>query len=370
MISIIISVAAFLFAIVLLVVFHEFGHCWVAQKLGVKVLRFSVGFGKPLWRHQAKNGVEYRVCAIPLGGYVKMLDERDGDVPEDQKSFAFNRQSLWRRFLIVLAGPLFNFLFAILAYGLMFTIGATTMVARIGEITPDSIAYRAGLHEGEDIIQIDDASTVSWQSVYRALLLRLGDHDRLKVVVKAPDGSIDTRWMELDQWQLKGNKPNLLHALGISPYLPQIPPIVQHVISDSAATQAGFLVGDQIIAVDGKPIKDWMSFSHFVAHRANESFSVTVIRDGAQHILTVTPRLKESDTGELVGFVGLEVKVPPFPKELLVKERMSPGSALWEGVKKTQENAVMTCHLLGRMLVGKIGVQHFLLPKAPGQPSC
>lgn len=358
-----ISIVAFILAIGILVVFHEWGHFWVARRLGVKVLRFSVGFGKPLWRYQTKSGVEFTLCAIPLGGYVKMLDEREAPVPAEWVSQAFNRQALWRRFLIVLAGPMFNFLFAILAYWLMLMIGITSMVARIGEITPDSIAYHAGLHSGEEIVAVDNVPTLSWQQVYREVLLRLGDRDKLKVVIKTSDGAQDTRWMDLKSWELKGEKPNPLHALGITPYQPPIPPVVSEVIGDTPAAKAGFLPEDEIMAVDGKPIHDWQDFSHYVAPRANHAVTVTISRKGAQEVLTVTPRLKESDTGESVGFVGLIVKIPHvIPPDLLVKERVAPVPAFLEAIHRTQQNIRMTFHLIGKMVMGQIGLKHLSGP--------
>lgn len=358
-----ISIAAFIVAIGILVVFHEWGHFWVARRLGVKVLRFSVGFGKPLWRYQSKSGVEFTVCAIPLGGYVKMLDEREGPVPAECVSQAFNRQPVWRRFLIVLAGPLFNFLFAVLAYWLMLMIGVTSIVARIGDIAPNSIAYHAGLHVGEEIVQIDNVPTLSWQQVYRELLLRLGDHDKLKVVIKTPEGAKDTRWLDLKTWELQGDKPNPLHALGITPYQPPIPAIVDEVIGETPAAKAGFLPHDEIIAVAGKPVHDWQSFSHYVAPRANQSIAVTILRNGAPLTLTVIPRLKVADTGESVGFVGLIVKIPHvIPPDLLVKERAGPLAGLLEAVQRTQQNIQMTFHLIGKMIMGQIGVKHLSGP--------
>lgn len=362
MMHIAISIVAFLFAIGILVVFHEWGHCWVAQKCGVRVLRFSVGFGKPLWRHMAKSGIEYTISAIPLGGYVKMLDEREAEVPESLHSQAFNRKPVWVRFLIVLAGPAFNFLFAILAYWLMLMIGVTSLVARVGEVVPESIAYHAGLHSGEEFVQVDDVPTHTWQQVHRVLLMRLGDIDQLKVVLKEPDGTHQTRFLDLRHWELKGDKPNPLHALGIQPYQPRIPPVVEEIMPDSAAQTAGFQPEDQIIAVEGKPISDWQDFSHIVVNRPNQPTQITLLRHGEPQTLTVTPRLKVADTGESIGFVGLIVKVPAMPADLLVKDRMGPFSAAKAAIEKTQQNTVMTFFLLGKMIVGKLGLRHLSGP--------
>lgn len=362
MIQVLISIVAFLLAIGILVVFHEWGHFWVARKLGVKVLRFSVGFGKPLWRYQAKSGVEYCVCAIPLGGYVKMLDEREEPVPEALLPFAFNRKPVWSRFLIVLAGPVFNFIFAILAYWIMFMIGINSIVARIGEVVPDSIAYHAGLHAGDEIIQVDDIPTVSWQQVHGTLIKRLGDQDKLKVVVKSPNNPSQTHWLSLESWELKGQKPNLLHALGITPYQPDIPPVVESVVDDSAATQAGILPADEIIALNGTPIKSWQDFTRVVTKHPNEALKLTIIRQGQPLALTVTPRLKEMETGEKVGFVGLMVKIPPMPPGFIIKEHMGPLSALKAALDKTQQNVITTFHLLGKMIVGKLDVKHLSGP--------
>lgn len=361
-----ISLFAFLFAIAILVVFHEWGHFWVARRFGVKVLRFSVGFGKPLWRHQAKSGVEYVVAAIPLGGYVKMLDERNEEepVPEALKPYAFNRKPLWVRFLVVLAGPAFNFIFAILAYWLMFMIGVNSMVARVGDVTPDSIAYHAGVQTGDHILTVDDQAATSWQAVHRALLGRLGDTESLKVQVKTSVGKDATYWLPLKDWELKGDRPNPIFALGIEPYRPPIPAVVEKVVPESAAEIAGIVPGDTVISLNHQPITRWKDFTRIVTANPDQPLALMVLREGQTHELTLTPRLKVSDQGERVGFAGIAVKAPPLPDDLITREHLGPWDALVGGVHKTADTIGMTFQLLGKMIVGKLGLKHLSGPIA------
>jgi len=226
-----IAVLAFILAMGLLVTFHEFGHFWVARKLGVKVLKFSIGFGRPLWRWQDRLQTEYVIAAWPLGGYVKMLDESEGPVPFAQQ--AFNRQSVYKRFAIVSAGPLFNFIFAILAYWLMFMIGVVGWVPRIGQVAPDSIAARAGLEAGQEIISVDHVKTPTWGHVTRKLVTHFNEEAVVLRVQKQDETHI--RYLDLGQSQ---RSQDLLASIGISPYLPPILPQVFEVMKESTAGHA------------------------------------------------------------------------------------------------------------------------------------
>jgi regulator of sigma E protease len=357
MISLIISIVAFLVAISILVTFHEFGHFWVARRLGVKVLRFSVGFGKPLWRFFDKQNTEYVISALPLGGYVKMLDEREGPVSDDQKPFAFNNKPVWARFLIVLAGPVFNFIFAILAYWAVFMIGIVGVIPDIGDIVPNSIAARAGLKAGEEIVAVDHSPTPTWQQVMKQLMRRLGDKDQLEIATKEKQTGVNHSYLlDLHQWELKGGKPDLLHALGIEPYQPPIYPVIHEVIFDEPAGKAGILRGDIIKAVNGKPITTWKEFTDVVAKSIQQPVQVTVERNHVTTMLEFVPRAKESDTGEMIGFAGVVVKTTKAPESMLRKERYGPVVALKIALEKTWEYIIITFKIIGKMIVGDIGL--------------
>ncbi len=351
-----ISVFAFLVAIGILVTFHEFGHFWVARRLGVKVLRFSVGFGKPLWKWKDKHHTEYVIAAIPLGGYVKMVDEREGPVTTEHLPYAFNRKSVWARIAIVLAGPLFNFIFAVLAYWLMFMIGISGSIPQIGEIKHNSIASHAGLVAGVEIISVDHQTTPTWQQVMKQLMSRIGDKDELQIEVKEPSGVVKSYLLNLTGWELKGDRPDLLHGLGIIPYEPPITPIISEVMEDEPAMKAGMQAGDTITAVNEKPVTQWKDFSDVSVSSIGQPIKVTVDRKGQKIDFTLVPRAKEITNGEVLGFVGLVVKTPKFPESMLRKERLGPINAFFAACEKTSEYIAISFKIIGKMLIGDIGL--------------
>ncbi|MCS5711159.1 sigma E protease regulator RseP [Candidatus Berkiella aquae] len=350
------SIIAFIVAIGLLVTFHELGHFSLARLLGVKVLRFSIGFGKTLWRFQDRHKTEYVIAALPLGGYVKMLDEREGPVAEHEKSAAFNQKPLWARTLIVLAGPVFNFLFAIIAYWLMYMIGITGLAPIVGELKPHSIAAVAGLEPKDEILKVDGITTSSWQRVTNQLLARLGDKETLSIEVLR-DGQHETLSLKLATWQLKGDRPDLVDALGIIPYQPPIPPLVHEVIPDEPAAKAGIRAGDVIIAVNREPISAWQDFTRVVVKSINKPMILTVKRQNETQDITFKPRARESDTGEMIGYAGIVVKSVEMPPELLRKERLGPIAAFVEANKKTAEYIRLTFRVIAKMITGDVGLK-------------
>lgn len=356
MLNILISIIGFLLAIGILVVFHEFGHFWVARRLGVKVLRFSVGFGKPLFSWKDKKQTEFVIAAIPLGGYVKMVDEREGEVSEAHLPYAFNRKSVWARILIVLAGPLFNFIFAILAYWLMFMIGISGMIPLVGEVKPNSIAMQAGITPGAEIVSVDREPTHTWQQVIKQLMTKIGDKDYLHVETKEKSGITRTHFLDLRNWELKGDKPDLLYGLGVVPYELPIFPRIQEVVPDEPANKVGILAKDVIVSVDDKPIHQWKEFTDITTKSINKSLKVTVLRQGETIDFMVTPRAKEMTNGEVTGFVGLVVKTEKLPDTLLRKERLNPYKAFIAALQKTKDFIVISFSIIGKMIIGDIGL--------------
>ena len=265
----------FIVALGILVTFHEFGHFWVARKLGVRVLTFSVGFGKPIWRKLARDGVVYQVGMIPLGGYVKMLDERDGDVSDKDVHQAFNRKPVWRRFAIVAAGPIANFLLAILLYWWVFGLGITDYNTRVGEVASQSIAESGGLRPGDVITKVDGAEVSTSTQLVRRLALRLGNQDTLHLQV-VNQGSARNLELELKNWRVDPTKPDILGSLGIRHQASVQKPLLDFVTEGGPADKAGLQKGDLILSIDGNQINYWNEMVKLVQARPDETVNVEV----------------------------------------------------------------------------------------------
>lgn len=295
----------------LLVTIHEFGHFWVARRCGVKVLRFSVGFGRPILKWFDRQGTEYVVAALPLGGYVKMLDEREAPVPPDQLEHAFNRKPVAQRIAIASAGPLANFLFALTAYWVMFIAGVQMVVPKVGSLTENGLASIAGLQVEDEIVAVDGGAVHGWNDINFKLVDRIGDTGELEFRVERP-GAVGTQEnvrIPITAW-LSGEKhPDPLKALGIEPWRPAILPIIHEVVAGSRAEQAGLQTGDHLLAVDGAAVDTWMTFVDKVRLSPEMPLSLEYER-GAQRISTIlTPGSRETGHGT-EGFVGVSVEAP------------------------------------------------------------
>lgn len=349
------ALIAFLVAITILVAFHEFGHFWVARRFGVKVLRFSVGFGKPLWRWRDKQNTEFVISAIPLGGYVKMLDKREGPVPDHLTHCEFTQKSLLARFAIVAAGPLFNFIFAVFAYWLMFMIGIVGWVPQIGEIKTDSIAFEAGMVKGEEIIAVDGAPTQTWQQVFRELVKHVGDEKQLTIQTKNENAQ-KSYYLDLSRWELKGDAPNLIKDLGIELYLPPILPIIKEVLPGEPAAIAGIMPGDRFVEINGRQIASWQDFIDIVINSPHQPLEIWLKRGENTLKVDLTPKLKETNEGETVGFVGVVVKSIDMPESMLRQEQYGVIESFGYALKKTGEYIGLTFKLIGKMITGQIGL--------------
>ncbi len=354
-----ISLLSFLVAIGILVAVHEFGHFWVARKLGVKVLRFSIGFGKPIWKWQkSPDATEYVVGAVPLGGYVKMLDEREGDVPEQELPRAFNRQPVGSRIAIVAAGPLANFLFAILAYWMVFVLGVEGIKPIVDEVEPDSPAATAGLRHGDQIVSVDDDSTPTWSSVMQALLYKAVKGESVSLSVRDDQGLERHVSLSLPAIGEKSGSPDLLKEVGFKPLRPTIEPVIDQVLKGSAAERAGVKPGDRVLSVDGKPIRDWSELVESVQASPGVTLALTVERDGQQIELSVTPEAVSTDQGE-TGRIGAGVAPPAaLPEQYRAELQYGPLRAVVEAVRKTWEMSAMTVRMLGKMIVGKASLEN------------
>jgi len=363
------SVLSFVVAIGVLVTVHEFGHYWVARRLGVKVLRFSVGFGRPLlMRRAGPDRTEYVLAAIPLGGYVRMLDESEGEVDEGDRHRAFNRQSLAVRSAVVVAGPLANFLFAIVAYAAMFMLGVSGLRANIGDVEPGSAAARAGIVAGHGIVAVDGRAVATWEATVQAVIGAALEAGPVALDVTDAHGAVRTLTLDLGAVSVDDlTRGKFFDALGITPDRPHIPPRIGTVDAGGAAARAGLLSGDLVLEAAGEPIEDWGSWVQFVRQRPGETFRVRVDRAGAQQSFSLTPApVRDGDA--TVGRIGTGVAgVDEVLARYYVSERLGPWQAVVAGVRKTADVSMLTLRMFWRMLTGEVSLANLSGPISIGQ---
>ena len=355
--------AVFIFALAVLISVHEFGHFWVARRFGVKVLRFSLGFGKPLWKRMVgPDRMELVIAAIPLGGYVKMLDEREGEVRPEERVRAFNRQPLAVRSAIVAAGPLVNFLFAILAYWVIFVVGETVAKPLVGDVRAGSIAAAGGFAEGDLFVAVDDRRTPSWETARFALMLAAMDEDRVAVQVRSADERMVERTLDLRDASDLVDGGLILERLGISRWRVRPPAVIGQVEPGGAAEAAGLQAGDKVLSADGEAIADWRAWAQYVRARPQTAMQVQVERDGVLIELDIRPAALAADGGA-VGRIGAYAHIP---QELIdrysVEIRLGPIEAMGASLRKSWEMPWLMLRVLGRMLVGRASVENLSGP--------
>jgi regulator of sigma E protease len=353
MLSFVQAILAFLVVIGILVTVHEFGHYWVARRLGVKILRFSVGFGKPLWsRRFGKDQTEFVIAALPLGGYVKMLDEREGEVAPSELHREFNQQPLGVRTAIVVAGPLFNFLFAIVAYTVMYMIGVTGIAAVVGEVTPQSLAEQAGFRPNYQIIAVNEQATGRWDSVIQTTLLQLLDDKKEFVYsVKNEQGYESELTLNLQGITIDDIAQGaFFEKLGMHPLRPPWPAIIGEITPDSAAERAGLQRGDKIISMDNQPMGDWSAWANYVSERPGQDIRAEIERNGQTLELILRP-----DNVNGKGRMG--VYAPYF-----VTERYNLWRSFILGIEKTWDISLLTLRVMVKMLTLQISHEHISGP--------
>jgi len=361
--SVLSSVFFFIIAIGVLITVHEFGHFWVARKAGVKVIRFSVGFGKPLFSWRRPNDeTEYVIAMLPLGGYVQMLDEREGNVDPAEVDRAFNRKSLASRTAIVAAGPIFNFLLAIAIYWLILMMGVSGVKPIVGDINEASIAAAGGFQRGDVITHVGDTKTVTWGTAAIALLDHSLDGAPLDVRVLEEGLISKTRVLDFSTPGLELERKNLLESIGINIMRPQIPARIGEVTSGGSADKAGIISGDLLLTVDGEPVADWEKWVHIVRKNPENTLQVELERDGRVMMVDLRPALLETKEGE-IGRIGATVN---YPKELFEEfnavEQYSFFAALNAAVIKTWDMSLLTLRMLGNMVVGNVSVDNLSGP--------
>ncbi len=361
--NVIFYAAAFIAAIGVLVTVHEFGHFWVARRLGVKVLRFSVGFGKPLWQRRfGQDDTELVVAAIPLGGYVKMLDEHEGEVAQSEVHRAFNRQSLATRTAVVVAGPLFNFLFAILVYWMMFVAGVPGLRPVVGLVEADSHAAQAGMRTGDEILSVGNEQTPTWEAAVLALLdAGLSEQAVVDIQVRGEGGAERLLQARLGEDSRLLDKGGVLENFGIG--LQQLPAVIDRVTEGGAAERAGMLAGDEVLAVDGVEISSWNQWVEYVRARPGQELRVRLSRDDGTADLVLVPELKR-EKGETFGFIGAAVRLPDQQSRdtMRVVVRHGVVDALPAALAKTADVTTLTLRTLWKMVTGKASVENLSGP--------
>ncbi|MCC6206822.1 MAG: RIP metalloprotease RseP [Gammaproteobacteria bacterium] len=353
------SVLSFIVAIGILVTVHEFGHFIVARRLGVKVLRFSVGFGMPLWIWRRRNDeTEYVIAALPLGGYVQMLDEREAPVPEAELPRAFNRKPLGSRFAIVAAGPIFNFLFAILAYWVIFMVGVDGIKPLIGAVNQDSLAAEAGFQPGDRITRIDARDTATWNMVFLELLDRSLDGKHVTVTVVDADQVERRRELDFDRLPAGIDRSNLLQAIGLGMYRPTLEAVIGTLEPGGAAEQAGLRVGDRVVAVDGRSIAQWEEWVDYVRAHPEQELEASIERDGRMIAIKLRPQRVTSEQGD-IGRIGAAVRLSPdIDDELRARERYAAPTALLVAAQRTWDMTWLTAKMLVNMVRGEVAASN------------
>jgi len=358
-----ITVLGFLVALGVLVTIHEFGHFYVARRCGVKVLRFSIGFGKPLWTWTDKQGTDYTLSPIPLGGFVKMLDERESQVPEALQGQTFNGKGVWQRIAIVAAGPIANFILAIVLFSLMLLPGTRDVAPVIGEVIAGSVAEKAGLEAGQEIVSVDGAATPTWQDFHRQLLNRLGESGTIHFTVRYPESTLEYQSeAPLDEWLKGADEPNPVEGIGVKLYRPAFTPVIAQVLPESPAAAAGIQAGDLIVSADGQDMLGWMNWVSYVRERPEQVLSVVLERRGERLLVNLMPKRTSLESGEVVGQVGLAPKRPEWPKDMLRTREYTVFEALLGGAEKTWETSAFVLLSLKKLVVGQISTKNLSGP--------
>ncbi|CUA82981.1 sigma E protease regulator RseP [Pseudidiomarina woesei] len=360
--SIIWSLGAFVVTLGILVTFHEFGHFWVARRCGVKVLTFSVGFGKPIWQRQGQDGTVYQVGIVPLGGYVRMLDERVDNVSENERQVTFNSKTVWQRAAIIAAGPIANFVLAIAVLWLMFVIGVPSVKPIIGTVQENSIAAQAGIQSPAEIIAIDGVETADWQQVNLRFAAALGN-DLVEVKTRDEGNRERTYQLQISAWRLEDNKQPTYTALGLQPFRPEVSLVLSYIAPDSPAAAANLQVGDKIIAFDGTPLVDWPQTRDLILQAAGQDVTITLERSGQTMTQQVQLGSREAN-GQRYGFLGVEPTVAAYPEQYRFTQQYGIVDGLIHGAERTWELMTLSVNMLGKLLVGTVSVSNLSGPVA------
>ena len=355
--NILYTLAAFAIALGILIVIHELGHYLVARACGVKVLRFSVGFGKPLFsRRIGSDRTEWSIAAFPIGGYVKMLDEREGEVSPGEAHRAFNRQTVYRRSAIVLAGPAFNLVLAVLLYWVLFVHGIPGMKPVLGPIKPDSAVAQAGFREGDELLDIDHRKVKTWDDVRWILIQQAVKKAAIDISARDTEGRIVPYKLDLSHANI--DSKDFLSDLGFERVQFFLPPVIDEVTKDGPAGRAGVAAGDRIVALNGEPVKSWAEVAAFIRKNGSVPVRMEIERNGAPVAVNIIPELA-TENGQRIGRIGIAAKIDQGEMDRLFTEvRYSPLEAFIRAFDKTWETSGFTLKMLGEMFLGKISMRN------------
>ncbi|MBS0394987.1 MAG: RIP metalloprotease RseP, partial [Proteobacteria bacterium] len=352
--------AAFVVAISVLIAVHEFGHFWVARRLGFKVLKFSIGFGRALVSRTGRDGVEYALSVIPLGGYVKLVDEREAEVADADRPRAFNRRPVWQRILVLLAGAGANFLFAIVALWVLYLVGVPGLKPVVGDVRAASIAAGGGLKRGDELVAVGDHEVATRGDAVLEMLSQIVDGGRLELKLRRAGGTAYAT-LEVPPAQRRAlTEPGAWNeGLGFDWAPPHLPAVVARVVPDGAAAAAGLAAGDEIVGLDGRPVADFLDFRSEISARPGAHVVLDVRRGAARLSLPLTVAGKRDPAGRLVGQIGVEAKGPAvYPPELRVLQRYGPLGAVRPALAEAWSNAAVTVKFLWRMVMGDVSLRN------------
>ncbi len=361
--TLVMTIVWFLIAISILVAIHEFGHFYVARRCGVKVLRFSIGFGPRLLAFTDRKGTEFALSSVPLGGYVKMLDEREGDVAESERHMSYNSKSVQQRIAIAAAGPAANILLAFVVYWAVFMHGTVEYVPVIGNVEPGSPAQHAGLAEGQEILSIDGQRTASRRDVALALINRLGESGEIDIVAKYPGDTLSYQTpVRIERWLRGEEEPDPLAGLGIEFYYPPLGKVIGQVLADSPAERAGFEPGDELIEAAGEEISSWEQWVALVQARPGETLETAVQRGDDVLVLTLVPEAVANEEGKLVGRAGVGVELPTMPEDMRRLVNYNPLDAVAVAARETWDAVGFVFLSLKKLILSEISIKNLSGP--------
>ena len=352
--------ASFIVAISILVAFHEFGHFWVARRFGIKVLRYSVGFGRPLWRRVGRDGVDYRIGSIPLGGYVKLLDEREGDVAPADLPRAFNRQPVLVRIAVFFAGPAFNFVLAVVFFWLMYLVGVPSFKSFVGQPVAGSAAAAAQLQQQDRIIAVNGEAVENWDQLQTDLLRAVMIKHQAALMVQPLQGPL--RQVSLDLGKVRTDPQYLFDDLGLTPYAPPIEPVFDHIVPGSPAEQAGLKAGDRVLTIDGQPIENFTQLQQSVKQRGGQVVKLEIERGGQRLPVDVIPAQRSDEQGKSYVGIGAVAAEGKLWQDLRTQQRYGPVAAVPMALRQTWDTTVMVVEFVYHMVLGDISIKNISGP--------
>jgi regulator of sigma E protease len=354
MMSILVNIASFVLALSILVAVHEWGHYYVAKLCKVKILKFSIGFGKPLYKRTTSSGMEFILAAIPLGGYVRMLDGRVDQVRTQDLDVCFDLKPVPQRMAIVAAGPVVNFLFAIFALMIVGMLGSQTSKTIVGDILPNTYAADAGLMVNDEIIKVGEQSVNDWQEVSIEMVSFSGDSS-MPITVKNENGLVVEKILPLNGWILDPDSTDLFTAIGFTPYSPKPTKTLASIGPNTPAAKAGLAVNDEIMKLDGTPMTNWGQIVQYIEARPNQTVDVELLRDGSTISTSVTLGQKPGEAQQ--GYLGVGPFTEAWPPKYIVETKEGPVDALVSGAQSTWRLMTVTVKMLGKLVTGDLSVK-------------